>query len=96
MEAAPPPLANARHQAKYSLQSLICARHQKILLKGKEYFAWLSLNEQAAGLASIFCSSAAESPPTPPFRRALARNDFNMLKYKRIRLDLWFLRMKIS
>jgi len=41
MEAAPPPLANARRQAKYSLRFLICARHHFFLLKGKEYFAWL-------------------------------------------------------
>ncbi len=66
-EAAPPPLADARHRAKHSLHFLICARPRKIFpIKEKSILLGSALNEQAAGLASIFCSGAAEFPPHPP------------------------------
>ena len=66
-EAAPPPLANARRRAKYSLHFLICARPPKIFsIKEKSILLGSALNEQAAGLASILCSGAAEFPSHPP------------------------------
>src|SRR3989344_2089052 len=66
MEAAPLPLANARRQAKYSLQFMIYARHQKILLKRKEYFAWLCSERAGGGAGLYFCSQTKSFlPPTP-------------------------------
>src|SRR3989339_52101 len=53
MKAASP-LANARRQAKYFLQFLICARHRKILLKGKKYFAWLCSERADSGCGHCF------------------------------------------
>ena len=49
-EAAPPPLANARRQAKYSLQFLICARPIfSSKRKTKLFFGVLLLTEQGGG-----------------------------------------------
>jgi len=67
MEAAPPPLANARRQAKYSLRFLIYARHQKILLKKKRVFCLgsRSRTSRTAGAASIFARGQKFPPPNP-------------------------------
>ena len=75
-EVAPPPLANARRQAKYSLRFLICMRHQKILLKRKEYFAWLCSERTGGGNGLCFISLAGKKfpPPTPSTFCPLASN----------------------
>jgi hypothetical protein len=78
-EAAPPPLADARRRAKYSLHFWICARPRKIFsIKEVGILLGSALNEQAAGLASVFCSGAAEFPPhtpLPPRPRVLRRRN---------------------
>src|SRR3989344_5352143 len=64
----PPPLANARRQEKFSLRFRICARHKKILLKRKEYFAWLCSERAGDGAGLYFCSrvQGGSFPPPPP------------------------------
>ena len=69
--SAPPPLANARQQAKNFLHIFwFCAR-RLFLLKGKENFFAGFCSERAGGGASLRLGRGG-IPPTPPFRRALA------------------------
>jgi hypothetical protein len=76
MEAAPPPRADARQPAKKFSLLFFCARRIFSSKRKRKLFCWfLLLTEHAAGLASIFRSGAAEFPPHPPFRRALAWPD---------------------
>jgi len=57
-----PPLANARRQAKYSLQFLICAHHQKILLnKEKGILLGSASVESGDGAGLYFCSRETNS-----------------------------------
>jgi len=73
MEAAPPPLANARRQAKYSLRFLICAPPENFQLRRRVFC--LALNEQVAGLLSFSIRlSAAEGGGIPPRPRLDGRN----------------------
>jgi len=76
MEAAPPPLADARQPAKkFSLHFFICARLIFSSKRKRKLFCWLPLlTERAAGLLR---SGAAEFPPHPPSAApSLGRTEF--------------------
>jgi len=73
MTAAPPPLANARRQAKYSFPFRRIFWWRAQIRNRKEYFAWLCSERAGGGPGLYFCSDAAEFLPlTSSFRRALA------------------------